>query len=218
MTLGAILGNRLLKKGVPKWYLSGGISPANAIAIYRAIGAPDLATSYVNLVNPGTYNAAPGVAPNFNTSYGWEGTGSQWLSTGVTVDSVNWSLMIRFSNWTVSTNYMSACGSGATQLGLRFQAGERNYYYGAVITKFSAGPTSGVVIIAGTKVYLNGVDEGVTMPAPAIPSSPPLYIFARNNGGPGGISSGRIQAYGLYNVVLTPAQAAALSTAAAALT
>lgn len=43
------------------WYRAGGV-PA-PVAVYQPKGAADLAESYVNFVNPGTYNAVPGTAP-----------------------------------------------------------------------------------------------------------------------------------------------------------
>ena len=66
--------------GVVPWYLAGGIAKANCIAAYQPKGAASLAASYVNLVTPGTYDAAPGTAPTFDSALGWtfDGT-SQYL-------------------------------------------------------------------------------------------------------------------------------------------
>jgi hypothetical protein len=67
------------------WWLAGGVAAANAIAVYQPKGAADLAASYVNLANPGTYDAAPGTAPTFDAATGWTFNGStQYLTTGVT--------------------------------------------------------------------------------------------------------------------------------------
>ncbi len=64
------------------WWLSGGISAANCIAAYQPKGAADLAASYVNLANPGTYNAAPGVAPTWAAADGWTFGGTNYLLCG----------------------------------------------------------------------------------------------------------------------------------------
>lgn len=55
------------------------------VAAYQPIGAASLAASYVNLANPGTYDAAPGVAPTWASATGWTFNGStQYLTTGIT--------------------------------------------------------------------------------------------------------------------------------------
>lgn len=65
------------------WDADGAIS--GCVAAYQPVGAASLAASYSNLANPGTYDAAPGVAPTFSTTEGWILNGStQWLDSGVT--------------------------------------------------------------------------------------------------------------------------------------
>lgn len=51
-------------------------SGATCVAAYDAIGAASLADSYVNEANPGTFDAAPGVAPTW--AYG---TGGPYTET-----------------------------------------------------------------------------------------------------------------------------------------
>lgn len=61
------------------WDNDGAI--AGCVAAYAPVGAADLASSYVNLVTPGTYDAAPGVAPTWDAATGWTFNGStQWLN------------------------------------------------------------------------------------------------------------------------------------------
>lgn len=64
------------------WYRAGGASLP--VAAYQPKGAASLAASYTNLANPGTYDAAPGTAPSFNTATGWTFDRSlgQFLSIG----------------------------------------------------------------------------------------------------------------------------------------
>jgi hypothetical protein len=62
------LGLGGIAPGGALWYLAGG-APL-PIAAYQPKGAVDLAASYINLANPGTYNVAPGSAPTLGDS-GW---------------------------------------------------------------------------------------------------------------------------------------------------
>ena len=50
------------------WDLGGTIT--SCVAAYQPKGAADLAASYVNLANPGTYDLAPDGSPSFNTNDG----------------------------------------------------------------------------------------------------------------------------------------------------
>src|SRR5574338_141498 len=54
------------------WWLSGGVSPPDVVAAYQPKGAANLAESYINLANPGTYNASPAVSPGWSSLTGWE--------------------------------------------------------------------------------------------------------------------------------------------------
>ena len=68
------------------------------IAAYQPKGAADLAASYVNLITPGTYNAAPGTAPTFDAATGWTFNGStQYLTTGV-VPASGYSMLVRVAD------------------------------------------------------------------------------------------------------------------------
>lgn len=53
------------------WQVAG----KTCVAAYKANGVASLAASYVNLANPGTYDAAPGVEPTL-TADGWQFDGS----------------------------------------------------------------------------------------------------------------------------------------------
>lgn len=68
------------------WYTAP--SGATAVAAYDAVGAASLADSYENEANPGTYTAAPGVAPTWAHGTGWMFNGTtQYLDlTGLAAD------------------------------------------------------------------------------------------------------------------------------------
>lgn len=80
--LGGGIGPVALKRraAAAGWWQVAGQTCA---AAYQPIGAASLAASYVNLANPGTYNAAPGVAPTLAAG-GWSFDGlTQYLTTGI---------------------------------------------------------------------------------------------------------------------------------------
>lgn len=67
----------------------------------------NLASSYINLANPGTYDATPVVAPTFGD--GWEFTGTQSLDSG-RPNLVNDTIVVWSENANVNDRY--AIGSG----------------------------------------------------------------------------------------------------------
>jgi len=207
------------------WYLSGGIPAANAIAVYQPKGASSLLASYDNLAAPGnglpdgTYDAAPGVAPTFDAATGWTFNGiTQYLTTGITPGTA-YSLIIRFSNGPLggaaqccvcaarTANFIIASTNGS---------GNRSFANGTSITIAGGELASGVMAIAGTKAYTNGIVEtGTFTPATC---NFPLWIGALNNatvyaqGFPG-----KVKAVAIYNVTLDAPTILAVSTAMAAL-
>ena len=86
------------------WYLAGGI--ATCVAAYAAKNAASLAASYINLPNPGTYNAAPGTAPDWDAVLGWKCPTSRILTTGI-IPASNWSLFAKYSDIGDSDRYVA---------------------------------------------------------------------------------------------------------------
>lgn len=209
--------------GVAGWWLSGGIAPSACVAAYQPKGAASLAASYTNRANPGTYNAAPGTAPSFAAATGWtfSSGSSQYLVTGVTpANDQSWSWIVR---WTTA-------GATACLFGVRDALGTASFQfypqvYGSMIysnagayTQGSVTRTSGVNAAAGNTAYNNGVSEGtLTTVGGAVWGD--IYLGARNLTGTGAeqFASGTIAALAIYNVTITAAQVAALTTAMNAL-
>lgn len=198
------------------------------VAAYQPIGAASLAASYVNLANPGTYDAAPGVAPTWASATGWTFNGStQYLTTGITPPrDQTWSLLVRYvePNWS-STGWESLMGSfstyggysgflvqGRDAIGLHFWTGTT--YNNA----FSVLPLTGVFGFAGTNSYLDGVPGQTTASGPATGNHLSLWIGGLNSSGalaqPVG---GSILACAVYSDTLTAGEVATLSAAMAAL-
>lgn len=210
------------------WYRAGG-APL-PVAAYQPKGAASLAASYVNLANPGTYDAAPGVAPTFDAATGWTFNGlSQYLMTGIVPASVNWSMMARYSNaaWhpSGSTYYGAIIGSYSvpgnhrftiyaySNTAVRIQFGNDGYLDGL------SSSASGVVGFSGDTGYLNGSAVSGAITPFVSPTANALLIGAhsKGDGGVGTFFYGNIQAVAIYNTTLTAPQVAAVSAAMAAL-
>lgn len=217
--IGGVLG-RGGAAAAAQWWLSGGVSAANAIAVYQPIGAASLATSYTNLANPGTYDAAPGVAPTFAAATGWTFNGStQYLTTGV-VPGSGWSAIVRFADAVTSNGYLFGA-KGSNFWGILPQYSSNTlvlYVAGAsTATGQAMAPqlSAGVLAIAGTRAYRNGVDDNLTLTNAAAPKS--IWIGGANNTSLENPLSCKIQAIAIYNATLSAAQVAAISAAMAAL-
>lgn len=208
------------------WYRAGG-APL-PVAAYQPKGASSLAASYVNLANPGTYDAAPGVAPTFDAATGWTFDGlTQYLTTNVT-PSAGWTAYARFSDVT-NTGYAIVSQfssiSTSTIQGLAPGRGTGpavRYAYGNItgVSTRDVAPnlTAGVLAIAGPNCYRNGSSDGAISNA-FTDTSAPFAIGARKIPSTAAdlFLSGRIQAVAIYNSTLTAPQVAAISAAMAAL-
>ena len=218
MTIGT--GRALLSGGqaaaVP-WYLSGGISAANCIAAYQPKGAASLAASYVNLANPGTYDAAPGVAPTWASGTGWTFNGStQWLLTGITPAS-GWSMFVQYTGFG-GANYSYFCGEFTADA--RFFVGhyEVGAWYASGQQVYNVAPSvaaAGNLGIAGQQGYRNGIADGGAIGAWAGVATVAIGIarllpFASN-------AAFTAVALAIYDTTLTAPQVAAVSAAMAAL-
>lgn len=216
--------------GAIPWYLVGGISLANCVGAYRAIGAADYAGSKVNLATPGTDNAGNGAAyPTWASGTGWTLNGTtQYLTTPITPPrNQTWSMFVRYSNpaWFV-TDWECHIGSDA-KAGYSMALGLRNYdgnmrvmwcntTYGLGTT---AAPLTGNYGMAGRVSYMDGVADLTAGAASNTGNHSALWIGALNWGGtPIQFVSGSILAVAVYNVTLTQTQITALVAAMAALT
>jgi hypothetical protein len=192
------------------WWLAGGITPANCLAAYQPVGADSLAASYINLANPGTNNAAPGVAPDWTAQKGWIGDGStQYLLTGIVPAPPNFTMIVRYWFESSSQMIMGSFNNGSTYYVLTIQT---NYIYGAN-NNVTAVQTRGVLAIAGTNGYKNGeLDTALT--ANWSGTGTQLEIFGyRNVNNPASLMKGTIQAVAIYNTILTEEQIEAVSRA-----
>lgn len=217
-------GNRVRPMASGWWDASGTIS--GCVAAYSPVGAADLAASYVNLQNPGTYNAAPvgGSAPTHASATGWGHNGtSQYLSTGLTpTNDGTWTILARWSG--TSGNNRTPIGFYTTGGAMLIGSSAANVsvynglHYPAGIAPNTPQLAGGVYGFAGKTAYRNGVAEAVAIPAGSGPAFP-LLIGALNLNGSSAIQHflGDIQAIAVYSVTLTAGQMATVSASMAAL-
>lgn len=202
-----------------KWFLAGGVNAANCIAAYTPKGAASLAASYDNNAAPGngladgTYDAAPGTAPSFDTATGWTFDGSsQYLDTGITYEAT-WSVVVRYSD--ANTAVVRLFDVGTDKLSVIPGYASTSAYWQAGSTPNARTPAmySGILAAAGNQPYRNGSADGATFTGTITSGS--FRIAARND--TTRFFSGKIQALAIYNATLSAAQVAAISTAMAAL-
>lgn len=148
------------------WWTAGGAP--TPIAVYQPKGAASLAASYVNLVNPGTNNAALGDAPSWSAA-GWGMDGANdYLTTGL-VPASGWSMLIAFTDWAPFGWLIGAYnGSGNNRLSIGNPNGENRVEYGSGKTSevnYGAAVTSGVLGVAGQQAYRDGSPTGGTIAA-----------------------------------------------------
>lgn len=205
------------------WYLLGGVTAAQCVAAYQPKGAADLAASYVNLNNPGTNNAAPGTAPTFAAATGWTfaAASTQYLTTGITPPyTATWSFAVQFSGVGAadSAALFGQLNTNSRHYILPKTSTSRQYTNGSVSPASIAGVVaSGNMMAAGTKAYLNGSDEGVTL-ADGTAAALSIYIGAiHRSASITNYLTGNIQAMAVYNIALSPTQVGLIAAAMAAL-
>lgn len=192
------------------WNLNGAIT--SCVGAYQAIGAADLAASYVNLVNPGTYNITnAGNAPTWNAESGWNfvaATQSKLL-TGIApgAASRSWSMIIRYSS--ASTDGVLMGYSSSSYFFIQpLRTGGVGYYNGTDGVTVSPQLAGGVLAIAGTKGYRDGTFDGnLAGNAGSI-----LNIGVGWNGWNSNYITAKVQAVAIFNEALSAEQIATLTT------
>ena len=217
MSFGAgFFGNKVTgpAEEVIPWWLSGGISAENAIAVYQPKGAASYAASKVNLADPGN-DLTEGSAPTWDSDNGWTFNGTNnHLNTNIVHGDTgqNWSAIVRFTD-AVDGHFFSDRNSNISGFGIVAGAvGYRRYNNSGSLIK-SGVTASGVRAIAGNVGYLDGVSEGT------IPTSSQTNAEIRigRRGGGSVYYDGKMQAIAFYDTVLTEAQIQAVTAAMQAL-
>lgn len=191
------------------WEVSG----KTCLAAYQPKGAASYAASKVNLANPGTYDCTEGDAPSWASATGWTFSGSNILSTGITVASTDWTIAV----------HMNVTGQGGGSAGRAWVAGScflipaymSVRWYRWTDSQQPAGNMSGIsnAIVAGADAYYQGVHDADFASSGAIAAL--LYLGNRTE--QDRALGGSILSVATYSDTLTPDESAALVTAMAAL-
>lgn len=224
-----IPGVRVMQTSAPpvsaSWWLAGGISDAHCVVAYAAKGAADLAASYINLNNPGTNNAAPGVAPTWDATGGWTFNGSTQYLMAAPVLNQTYSAIVRYSNLTAATNKTffggyNDSGGGAGALVMQCDINTIMGYWNGTTAVHAEGSmfTSGVHAVAGKSVYVDGA-AAYTIPAGSFSGSIQTTIGGLwyQNSSIINLAAVKVQAVAIYNITLSGGQVSALTAAMSAL-
>lgn len=207
------------KKFPIRWWLAGGIDPANCVAAYQPKGAADYAASKVNLTGNTTYDAVEGSTVSWNATDGWVAGSSGYLKSGIIAVGNQWSMILRFTNGGAYGNSMYwGCMTSGKRWAANVNMGSfARCYIGNYADIAGGNITTGVYAFAGGDYYINGSYFG-TVGNAINNTTDELYLLGYNTGGtPSPSSAGKFQAMAFYNTVLTPTQVGLLTTAMAAL-
>lgn len=155
------------------WWEAGGAP--TPVAVYQPKGAASLAASYSNLVNSGTYDAAPGDAPTWDTATGWTFSGvNKYLTTGI-VPTNDYTVLVRFATFT-DAGYI--VGSRDYTTGERYIIEQANwgsrFFNGATTTLWDGVYAAAVKALAGHTAYTDGVAVGTS---PDTDDAPPYQLY-----------------------------------------
>jgi hypothetical protein len=188
-------------------------------AAYQPKGAASLAASYTDLSGNGN-DAGVGVAPTWDAVNGWKFDGaSQYLTTTFTPQNdQSQSMIVQYTN-----DSSSGCVAGMQQAAdCRFDLFPNRtnlvIYGNGQNVNVAPGQVTGNVAVAGNQGYRNGVAEGAAIGAYGQVPAWPVWIGCRNASGvPAYLDTVNVQAFAIYDCVLTSAQVSAVATAMAAL-
>lgn len=205
------------------WDNNGAI--AGCVAAYAPKGAADLAASYVNLANPGTFDTAPGVAPTFNTADGWTFNGSTTkLLVGLSAAAKPFTIVARITVTSLAAPGTVVGPSAAGGMQLRTDAGTGTLSY---LSAFSANlATSSTSVVVATPVivavtysgsgvvtfYIDGIAAGTATNNQTFSAS--TIVVGMNDAGAGNGEpfSGVMAAISMYSATLSAGEVATLTT------
>lgn len=204
------------------WWLAAGITPEIA---YQPKGAASLEDSYVNLANPGTYNAVVGVAPTLSAD-GWVFGGTSYLVNGLNLTSNSPKQLTVIIKYRANSGASLGVVLGASNSGDWIQishdeANKKTLYHNGLNINITSSTTTGFTIaaISGTKAYCNGSRlDGTFTAGTGNTNGHKLTIGCRNvHGGlevtPSNYFPGTVSAFFYTRSVLSEAQVLSVMTA-----
>lgn len=161
---------------------------SGAVGAWEAALAADQAASYINLMNPGTYNLTAQLGtPTWTAGVGWGGfdTDTCLLYTGIDAPGDNKAMMIQFDDVVASVHQcVMGCASplsGNTAFAIwpvSFNSSTKRIYQVAGAESEPTGAILGATMaLSGGQPYLNGVADGSPM-TPSGGTQSPIAIGA----------------------------------------
>jgi len=204
------------------WDLNGTIT--SCVAAYQPKGAASYAASLANLTGNATYDATEVVGTvSWDSTNGWKGDKTNYLDTGVSVNNLYPSIIVRCTNIDTTATNEYLCGAFGTATYRRFQigvpsTGNQLYYgYGDKAAYYASTTTNGVFAMTKDYGYYNG-SPVVSLGSGAYLTIPnTVCMLGRNYGGDDNPTTAYIQAIAVYNTTLTAQNISDLTTAMAAL-
>lgn len=197
------------------WWLPAGMSSANVIGAWQAIGAANLTTSYTDLTGHG-HTLTPGNMEPTITANGWKFEMAyeymQWLDTGVVPAPNNWSMfgVVRNGFSTTVGGVFATTEAWAISLenGTDYQEHARNYNNSTSIY----GASTVIGLVGGTAYWNGFIDGGMDTLTETVVN--PLFIGAANAGGDGILTCEcEIGAFVVFDTALTRQQVFELTKA-----
>lgn len=202
--------NRVPTQEENKWWLgNGAVTESDTYTIYDPLAAADLATSYVNLANPGTRDAtAPVAAPTHAQGTGWTFNGStQYLAaTQLTPEST---VIVWVEGVSNSVANQTACGAYTTASNIFYIRPKVSatvaYRHGSVASSYAGNVAGGILALNKNM----GVKNGVQLVTPSTPwttgnHSIKMFMGCENVIGTAtNFMTGRILRVAIYDFALT---------------
>lgn len=200
--------------GATPWYLAAGVTP---VAAYQGKGAASYTASKVNLANPGTYDLTSTADPTWSVADGWTFGSSKFLDTGVVpADNQGWTFVIQYQGCSLlGSNYVfgSYSSGGASVVGVQpNRAGGVLTQYGNAGNYVINAPVlvTGNYTVSGRNLYRDGVLEGTNLSAVALGNTFATTYLGGAHLTTGALQSpiaaGKVQAFAMYNSLLSAGQ------------
>lgn len=185
------------------------------VAAWQPKGAASYAASLLDISGNGN-DATEGVAPSWDATNGWTFNGSsQWLDSGLRT-TVAYSLAVSVANVNTSGASQQTAIGDAWQ-GLRPHHWGTVRYNGQAAAAGSASAASAVLVLTGTKGYLNGAEDATGITIGTLNRKIALGAEGYSTSPTGNWFDGSILAVAVFSSVLTAEEVATLSAAMAAL-
>ena len=208
-----------------KWWLAGGIHPSQVVAAYQPKGAASLDASYINLANPGTYDAQVGSVPKLDSS-GWVFDGLAGTGYLLGPGASQAGLLVRYSD-AIDENYGVVAGveledySDVCWLRPFTPVSKAFVHVGedSDSAAYDSPPSYGVIGFSGSSSYFNGSVLKSTHLSMNLTHSYGIGCATRPDLSPRQRRASKVQACCFFTsgATITPSQIAALSAAMAAL-